>query len=471
MTAIAQSPFLFDNVDDASADVILQLQLDDLEEFKARTGKHRDGGEIDVEVAAGLLQEDLDHLRTLLADRRMTRSIARAVCADGAILAQTVLEEDMAHGDRTLAHQLNGDTTIDSEANHHPEPVGGEVLSKLAGLYVSEELGQELAASYISPRDEGMGTEGGPETSTRAAARKDTNDGNLDHRCEACHEPKKYFDVVAASCQHEYCRECLRDLFSASFTDESLFPPRCCGQSIPLTAVSIFLTSEQRQQFQQKTIEFGTPNRTYCSRPQCSSFIPAENVSGEIANCPRCAAQTCVMCKSESHEGQDCPRDTALQATMDLAQENGWQRCYSCRRLVELDIGCNHITFVSRLSILQHITNIGRCPCGTQFCYICGARWKTCECPQWNEDRLVARANQVVQRDAPQLPADNLVRIERVQEVVQTLRDRHNCEHRGWRFISGPNRCEECYFHLPNYIFECQRCRIRACNRCRRNRL
>jgi hypothetical protein len=32
---------------------------------------------------------------------------------------------------------------------------------------------------------------------------------------------------------------------------------------------------------------------------------------------------------------------------LQTADENGWQRCYSCRRLVELDLGCNHITFVS----------------------------------------------------------------------------------------------------------------------------
>ena len=145
--------------------------------------------------------------------------------------------------------------------------------------------------------------------------------------------------MIAGPCQHEYCRDCIRDLFSASLTDESLFPPRCCRQNIPLKAVSIFLTKEIKKEFEKKKVEFGTPNRTYCSRPTCSTFIKAENIVDEIAFCPDCTRQTCSVCKSEAHEGEDCPNDTALQQTLDLANESGWQRCYSCRRMVELDIG------------------------------------------------------------------------------------------------------------------------------------
>lgn len=40
-----------------------------------------------------------------------------------------------------------------------------------------------------------------------------------------------------------------------------------------------------------------------------------------------------------------------------------------------------------------------RCRCGAQFCYVCGQRWKTCGCPQWEEPRLYARAAQLVDRN------------------------------------------------------------------------
>lgn len=36
------------------------------------------------------------------------------------------------------------------------------------------------------------------------------------------------------------------------------------------------------------------------------------------------------------------------------------------------------------------------CLCRTEFCYLCRARWKTCACPQWDEHRLLAVAEQRV---------------------------------------------------------------------------
>lgn len=107
-----------------------------------------------------------------------------------------------------------------------------------------------------------------------------------------------------------------------------------------------------------------------------------------------------------------------------------------------------------------------RCPCGAQFCYACGLSWKTCPCPQWSEERLFARATQVVaRRPAHANPQAQFA------TAVQNLRDRHDCNHLLWLYVRGRHQCEECRQTLPTYIFECRQCNIQACNRCRRNRL
>ncbi|KAM0667449.1 hypothetical protein ACQRIU_003314 [Beauveria bassiana] len=129
-------------------------------------------------------------------------------------------------------------------------------------------------------------------------------------------------------------------------------------------------------------------------------------------------------------------------------------RCSSCHHVVELSTGCNHIS----------------CRCGAQFCYVCGEKWKTCGCQQWHENRLLDRANAVVDRDInPEL--DDAERAVRMEQEQQNLRDNHKCRHETWRVESGAFQCEESLDHLPQYIYECVNCRILACRICRRNRL
>jgi len=173
-------------------------------------------------------------------------------------------------------------------------------------------------------------------------------------QCTACMEQFPSFDIARAPCRHEYCCQCLKDLFDASMIDDSLFPPRCCRQSITPGAVRGFLPAELIKRYEQKKIEFDTPNRTYCSNPRCSSFIlPGHaNIGNENLTCTQCGTKTCTICKEAAHSG-DCPVDTALQQMLMAAEENEWQRCFNCHSVVELDHGCNHITLVSPLYLAR----------------------------------------------------------------------------------------------------------------------
>lgn len=53
-----------------------------------------------------------------------------------------------------------------------------------------------------------------------------------------------------------------------------------------------------------------------------------------------------------------------MDLTYQLAEEEGWKRCYNCNALVEHKDACQHMT----------------CRCGAQFCYVCNERWRTCSC-------------------------------------------------------------------------------------------
>ena len=143
-------------------------------------------------------------------------------------------------------------------------------------------------------------------------------------------------------------------------------PPRCCIQPIPGSIVKAILTKEEQQEFLKAVTQFSTPweSRIFCPNRACGEFIPPRKNPDpkhpfEVM-CRQCRRQVCIMCKRSAHTlGQDCPDDWELDTVLKIGEKSGWRRCYKCRNLVELSVGCSHIT----------------CRCKAQFCYICGAIW------------------------------------------------------------------------------------------------
>ncbi|ETS77786.1 hypothetical protein PFICI_09848 [Pestalotiopsis fici W106-1] len=374
-----------------NAALVIRLLLEDCEEALSATvgkGKQVVGTETDQHVALDLHLQEINLLQEFAADRRMARSVQQAIRSDGPALSISQEEERRAENDHslsiavsqgatpsTLEADLNAQRTIDDDDD--------EFIEKLLYIYVD---GIEEIAADDDP-EEGHDTDGDsdvadlPESSAWAASR-DKRKARPTRNCVACGNHKHFADVARAPCGDEYCRECLSRLFRDAMIDESLFPPRCCRLPIPLERNRLFLSADLCRQFRKKAIEFSTPNRTYCHSSECAQFIPRENCSENTAVCDACGLRTCTTCKSAEHGG-DCPNDGPLQQVIELAREQNWQRCQNCWGMVELNTGCNHIT----------------CRCGFQFCYVCGAQWKTCHCDQWDERRLYERANEIDARD------------------------------------------------------------------------
>lgn len=98
---------------------------------------------------------------------------------------------------------------------------------------------------------------------------------------------------------------------------------------------------------------------------------------------PGCLTRTCRSCRSKVASGDlhsKCKVDEMDQQILALGKDAGWARCPGCAQMIELQMGCYHMT----------------CRCKTEFCYLCTARWKTCACTQWDEQRLVAAAEERV---------------------------------------------------------------------------
>ncbi|KIJ06423.1 hypothetical protein PAXINDRAFT_92030, partial [Paxillus involutus ATCC 200175] len=185
--------------------------------------------------------------------------------------------------------------------------------------------------------------------------------------CVICQDPI-FGSEIRAPCGHHYDIACVTELFQAATRDETLYPPRCCRQNIPVAQVRPHLSQVLVTEFQQKGEEFGTLKRVYCSSPTCSRFLGAVSEgfwNGKVYNCPApaCTRRTCGSCRGE-HNGLThvCRTDDDAAQVLTLGRAAGWSRCPGCSQMIELNMGCFHMT----------------CRCRTEFCYLCQERWKTC---------------------------------------------------------------------------------------------
>ena len=163
-------------------------------------------------------------------------------------------------------------------------------------------------------------------------------------QCCSCLEYLPKQETLQASCGDIYCWVCLSTLVELATRDEELFPPKCHNTPLSIDNMTALLSDELIELFHSKEVEFPTPNRTYCSNKSCVIFIRLEFIRNKIACCPDCLSKTCTVCKNAAHDNEDCMEDPDTKIVLDLAKHDNWQRCNNCKRLVSLNMGCNHIT-------------------------------------------------------------------------------------------------------------------------------
>ncbi|KAL5337296.1 hypothetical protein BJX70DRAFT_389348 [Aspergillus crustosus] len=418
------------NIDEPSERLILELlEKDAMEQTAEHKGKQRARVLSDGELALQDWTDQLHRSAADLNDHKMALSIAQAVLDDGVALTLAAQEENRAFADRKLAFDLAGLQQPVQE--QEPITVHRQALQLINATF------SEQVAAQLDEQDETL-FENRPNKrrclaeSSRAAEGRKTI-AELRPECVACIETKSASDMIHAQCTHWYCKNCITRLVKDALADQSLFPPRCCRVPITLSALRKHIGPELSRRFEERDIEHKDPFRTYCSGAQCAKYIFPPFVQGYVGTCPTCQARTCTLCKRPSHQGP-CV-DEHLEV-MRLAEQSGWKRCPQCRHLIELRTGCNHIT----------------CRCRYEFFYVCTLKWKTCRCENWDENRLVERAQLLAGRNVQGTPPQQAV-----HAAVQRIREGEGCtHHRGWTTIECPGDGDSESWDEED--FECEIC-------------
>ena len=360
-------------MDPATTKLAVELQLADVNEIlgglKAKNDEY---------AAFQAIKASFQDTMQLLDGQALALNILRAERANQIQFERLVREERQAVQDHDLARQLAG---LAPKRPRSPRP---EIDYKNQDIGLSDDEDSALhSASTITnskvhiattpdktqssiyfeqdydgtfkvvdePKTKASGPSSPVPSKAKAKAKEvNARDEHPTHTfCSACMDRHARFDVLELNCKrhddvanHAYCRTCLIDLFKSSVTDTTLFPPRCCGVRIPLSNCVHLFPLELVKQYEEKEVELATPNPVYCSNRFCTQFIRPDNVMADIATCPTCDAKTCTVCKNPNHKGL-CPEDPTVQMLMDVAGKKNWQRCYKCRTMVELLVGCYHM--------------------------------------------------------------------------------------------------------------------------------
>ncbi|KAI9057163.1 hypothetical protein FKP32DRAFT_1661796 [Trametes sanguinea] len=414
--------------------LIAAMALEDVKELQNQRAGGGTAISADEELALRLYAEEATALDTFARDVAMAQSLEKAMETDSGLLQEFARMEEMARRDREFAIALSQGRT--------PQPAQPQRRLNAGPVVVAT---REVAA-VRSPRY---------TQNVSAASLIDSFDDSEVQTCVICRDDIDG-PVVHAPCGDTYDVDCLVSLYRAATVDESLFPPSCCRQAFDFQEVRPYMHSQLVKLVDKKTIEFGTKNRVYCHRPTCSAFLGAATAAVTRLLCTTCWHYTCGHCKGAEHNASVRCTSAEDAIVVALAEQEGWKRCPGCGHLVELSVGCYHMT----------------CRCRHQFCYLCTATWKTCTCAQWDEARLLTAAQNRVERRGirPAMRGGaNVVWDQRVAREAERLQHDHDCAHR-WRYVSNPGRCDGCGHHLRLFLYHCDWCQMWACARCTRNR-
>lgn len=344
---------------DADPDILcVQLQVNEANEVLAALEEvatnQSDNSSSDSRAALILWREELHRQLAVLSNFDAAIAIATDTAAQH--LAPTDSSQERLAGPNENGTLLTANSTVDIEELDEISPEAaqvsensgvssddGDVDEEEHGTIIREETpnehGRKRSREVLSEAEEHQ------EEGLSKKLRLEGDQPEDLRKCCCCNRRTDQIETITAPCSHIFCKKCFVRLFKCAIVDQAFFPPRCCGERIPVEQARPYVSEEVLKTYDEKNEEWSTENPLYCSVPTCSTFIAPHLVEAGLGRCPKCESQTCTTCKSTAHEGSPCLEDATVQELRKVAQENKWQECSKCNNMVELKLGCNHITY------------------------------------------------------------------------------------------------------------------------------
>lgn len=200
--------------------------------------------------------------------------------------------------------------------------------------------------------------------------------------CQVCFETidLSVNEYLQCACGETWCSDCTSRAFAVAVEDRSQWPIRCeCGAITNVDAASHVLPPTFLEQNRRRFQEWNAILPLYCGKQTCSVFLldMATRAAGpqpdKFVQCNECRSKTCTQCKAsrKNHTKKGKCRRRTLAHTAQNLVTNSESRACRCGHVIERNGGCRHMTCSG---------------CTYEFCFVCGARWWTCDCEMFDPE-------------------------------------------------------------------------------------
>ncbi|KAL7109197.1 hypothetical protein ACP275_06G160300 [Erythranthe tilingii] len=200
---------------------------------------------------------------------------------------------------------------------------------------------------------------------------------NPSHRCKICLEKiKGGKETLSSACGHPFCGDCWKNYVTFSINEGPGCLSLCCPEPgckarVGPDMMDLLASEEEKEKYNRYLLRsyvelHGTIK--WCPGPGCDRAVQIE--SGECKNydvtCD-CSYVFCWNCTEDMHRPVDCETVEKWVILKNSEAENTtWimaytKPCPKCKRSIEKNDGCNHMT-------------CGK-SCGHQFCWLCLGNW------------------------------------------------------------------------------------------------
>ncbi|OMJ81191.1 hypothetical protein SteCoe_18367 [Stentor coeruleus] len=184
--------------------------------------------------------------------------------------------------------------------------------------------------------------------------------------CSICQEQKLNSELFTqALCMHIFCKNCITEYLTIRISESNVLKMPCphhdCTLEI-LEADIINLIPEnlykKYQIFKRNEELNNSPFLRWCPVPDCIGY-DIGNMLNDKLTCNVCEYKYCYYCSEPWHINSKC-KEINDKELDKWGNKNNVRYCPNCRRKVEKNNGCNHMTCVK---------------CNYEWCWLCGEKY------------------------------------------------------------------------------------------------